>query len=202
MQLNAAKDRLLQVIGETRTRIDYLISNEDMSKKQVELEMGRQKIEECASEWVVNKVALYMLNKARAKYEKERQPSVIKAAEKIFTHTTQGSYRRIFKPMDSEDILIVDEHERAKGLLEMSRGTREQLYLAMRFGLISEYEKRSEPLPIIMDDVFVNFDDDRNNQIIDCIRNFSENRQVVILTCHKRILEAYSAGGANAVTIT
>ena len=42
----------------------------------------------------------------------------------------------------------------------MSRGTREQLYLAMRFGLIEEYEARSEPLPIIMDDVFVNFDDD------------------------------------------
>ena len=201
-QLNVAKDQLLQVIGETRTRIDYLISSEDMSKKQVELEIGRQKIEECASEWVVNKVALYMLNKARAKYEKERQPSVIKAAEKIFTHTTQGSYKRIFKPMDSEDILIVDEDERAKGLLEMSRGTREQLYLAMRFGLIAEYEKRSEPLPIIMDDVFVNFDDDRNNQIIDRVRHFAKNRQIVILTCHKRTLEAYSAGGANAVTIT
>jgi len=202
MQLNEAKDRLLQVIGETRTRIDYLISNEDMSKKHVELEIGRQKIKECASEWVVNKVALYMLNKARTKYEKERQPSVIKAAGKIFSHTTQGSYKRIFKPMDSDDILIVDEHERAKGLLEMSRGTREQLYLAMRFGLIAEHEKRSEPLPIIMDDVFVNFDDDRNNQIIDRVRYFAEKRQIIVLTCHKRTLEAYSAGGANTVTIT
>ena len=202
MQLNEAKDRLLQVIGETRTRIDYLISNEDMSKKHVELEIGRQKIKECASEWVVNKVALYMLNKARTKYEKERQPSVIKAAGKIFSHTTQGSYKRIFKPMDSEDILIVDEHERAKGLLEMSRGTREQLYLAMRFGLIAEHEKRSEPLPIIMDDVFVNFDDDRNNQIIDRVRYFAQKRQIIVLTCHKRTLEAYSAGGANTVTIT
>jgi len=200
-QLNETKDRLLEVIGETRIRIDYLISSEDMSKKQVELEIGRQKIKEHANEWVVNKVALYMLNKARKKYEKERQPSVIKAAEKIFTHTTQGRYRRIFKPMDSDDILIVDEHERTKGLLEMSRGTREQLYLAMRFGLIAEYEKRSEPLPIIMDDVFVNFDDDRNNQIIDRVKYFAKNRQIIILTCHKRTLEAYSAEGANAVTI-
>jgi uncharacterized protein YhaN len=201
-QLNETKDRLLEVIGETRIRVDYLVSSEDMSKKQVELEIGRQEIKEYANQWIVNKVALYMLNKARTKYEKERQPSVIKAAEKIFTHTTQGRYKRIFKPMDSDDILIVDEHERTKGLLEMSRGTREQLYLAMRFGLIDEYEKRSEPLPIIMDDVFVNFDDDRNNQIIDRVKYFAKNRQIVILTCHKRTLEAYSAEGANAVTIT
>ena len=201
-QLNETKDRLLEVIGETRIRVDYLVSSEDMSKKQVELEIGRQEIKEYANQWIVNKVALYMLNKARTKYEKERQPSVIKAAEKIFTHTTQGRYKRIFKPMDLDDILIVDEHERTKGLLEMSRGTREQLYLAMRFGLIDEYEKRSEPLPIIMDDVFVNFDDDRNNKIIDRVKYFAKNRQIVILTCHKRTLEAYSAEGANAVTIT
>ena len=53
-QLNDTKDRLLEVIGETRIRIDYLISSEDMSKKQVELEIGRQKIKEHANEWVVN----------------------------------------------------------------------------------------------------------------------------------------------------
>ncbi|MBO62233.1 MAG: hypothetical protein CMG33_01755 [Candidatus Marinimicrobia bacterium] len=201
-ELSVDKDRLLQAIGETRARIDHLSSNEDMSKKQIELEMDRQKIKECAREWVVNKVALHMLGRARKKYEKERQPSVIKAAEEIFTHATQGSYTRIFKPMDSDDIFIVDENERSKGLLEMSRGTREQLYLAMRFGLITEYEKQSEPLLIVMDDVFVNFDDDRNDKIIDRVRHFAEHRQIIVLTCHRRTLEAYSDRGANALTIT
>ena len=141
-----------------------------------------------------------MLSRAKKQYEKERQPSVIRAAEKMFTHTTQGRYTRIFKPMESDDIFIVDESERAKGILEMSRGTREQLYLAMRFGLIEEYEVRSEPLPIIMDDVFVNFDDDRNDQMINHVQQFAKSRQVIVLTCHKRTLEAYSAKGASAIT--
>ena len=126
---------------------------------------------------------------------------MIKAAEKIFGHVTKGRYVRIFKPMDSDDILIVDGNERVKGLLEMSRGTREQLYLALRFGLIEEYEKRSEPLPLVMDDIFVNFDDDRNNQILDRLREFSDKRQVIVLTCHKRTLDAYSSRGANTVEI-
>ena len=200
-ELNSEKDQLFQVIGETRTRIDYLSTNEDMSKQKTELEIGRQKIKELGREWAVNKIALCMLDKARKKYEKERQPAVIKAAEEVFTHVTQGNYSRIFKPMDSDDIFIVDENERVKGLLEMSRGTREQLYLALRFGLIAEHEKRSEPLPLVMDDVFVNFDDDRNNQILDRVREFSKKRQVIVLTCHKRTLDAYSSRGANAVTI-
>ena len=200
-ELNAEKDQLLQVLGETKTRVDYLIDNEDMSKQQAELEIDRQKIRECGREWAVNKIALYMLGKARKKYEKERQPAVIKAAEEIFGHVTQGSYARIFKPMDSDDIFIVDGNERVKGLLEMSRGTREQLYLALRFGLIAEHEKRSEPLPLVMDDIFVSFDEDRNNQILDRVQEFSKKRQVILLTCHKRTLDAYSSKGANAVTI-
>jgi len=199
-ELNAEKDRLLQAIGETRTRIDQLTSDDDLSKKQIELELGQQKMKKFAREWAVNKIALHMLSLGKKQYEKERQPSVIKAAQKMFTHITQGSYTRIFKPMESDDIFIVDESERAKGILEMSRGTREQLYLAMRFGLIEEYEVRSEPLPIIMDDVFVNFDDDRNDQMIDRVRHFAQSRQVIVLTCHKRTLEAYSVKGANTIT--
>ena len=201
-ELNAEKDQWLQLIGETKTRVDYLVDNEDMSKQQAKLEVSRQKIRECGREWAINKIALYMLDKARKKYEKERQPAVIKSAEEIFGYVTQGNYSRIFKPMDSDDIFIVDENEQVKGLLEMSRGTREQLYLALRFGLIEEYEKRSEPLPLVMDDIFVNFDDDRNNQIRDRIIQFSKKRQVIVLTCHKRVLDAYSSMGANAVTIS
>ena len=201
-ELNAEKDQLLQLIGETKTRVDYLVGNEDMSKQQAKLEIGRQKIRECSRKWAVNKIALYMLDKARKKYEKERQPAVIKLAEEIFGYVTKGNYSRIFKPMDSDDIFIVDKNEQTKGLLEMSRGTREQLYLALRFGLIGEYEKRSEPLPIVMDDIFVNFDDDRNNQMRDRIIQFSKKRQVIILTCHKHTFDAYSSLGANAVTIS
>ena len=200
-ELNIEKDQLLQTIGETKTQVDYLVNNEDMSKQQTELEIRRQKIRECGKEWAVGKIALHMLDQARKKYEKERQPEVIKAAEGIFGYVTQRSYSRIFKPMDSDDIFIVDKNEQVKGLLEMSRGTREQLYLSLRFGLIEEFEKRSEPLPLVMDDIFVNFDESRNSQMLDKVLQFSKKRQVIVLTCHKGIFDAYSSLGANPVTI-
>ena len=83
----------------------------------------------------------------------------------------------------------------------MSRGTREQLYLALRFGLIDEYETRSEPLPTVMDDIFVNFDDERDERITKILNKFGKSRQIIVLTCHQRSLEAYQNIGATAISV-
>ncbi|MCH8156448.1 MAG: AAA family ATPase [Nitrospinae bacterium] len=200
-ELNEEKERLLLSIGETRSLIDRFAGDDELSAKQGDLEIRRQQLRDCAREWAVNRIAITMLNRAREKYEKERQPAVIKAAEGMFAKITRGEYTRIFKPVDSNDIRIDDGSGRSKGVLEMSRGTREQLYLVMRFGLIEEYESRSEPLPVVMDDVFVNFDDDRNDRVIHLLQRFAKPRQVIVLTCHKRTLEAYSAKGATSITV-
>ncbi|GEM_PF-1546373 len=53
----------------------------------------------------------------------------------------------------------------------------------------------------LKDDVFVNFDDDRNDQMIGLVQHFAKSRQVVVLTCHRRIFEEYSSKGANPVTV-
>ena len=70
----------------------------------------------------------------------------------------------------------------------------------MRFGLINEYETHAEPLPAVMDDIFVNFDDERDERIIEILSQFSKQRQVLVLTCHQRSLEAYKNIGATPIT--
>ena len=52
-ELNAEKDQWLQLIGETKTRVDYLVDNEDMSKQQAKLEVSRQKIRDFGREWAI-----------------------------------------------------------------------------------------------------------------------------------------------------
>jgi uncharacterized protein YhaN len=82
----------------------------------------------------------------------------------------------------------------------MSRGKREQLYFSMRLGLIQVYEAESEPMPIIMDDILVNFDDDRGPAAIEGLIEFSKNRQVMVLTCHQNTLDIYKSMGARETT--
>jgi len=147
-------------------------------------------------EWATAKFARVMLESAKRQYEKTRQPGVLKSAESVFSEITGGKYPRIVKPLDEDEVFIQNEQGAKIKVSETSRGTREQLYLSMRLGLIEEYESRSEPLPIVMDDVLVNFDDSRKATVISALKHFSKHRQIIVLTCHKASLEAYLSAGA------
>ena len=72
----------------------------------------------------------------------------------------------------------------------------------MRLGLIAEYEKQKESLPIIMDDILVNFDDTRGPSAIKVLQGFARDRQIIVLTCHNSNLTVYKELGANEVKIS
>ena len=193
-------ERLNQSIGEKRSEIERIASEDDLLSCQTEQEIIHRQINTLARKWATHKIALAILKSAKCKYEQERQPAVIKSAEKIFSGITQEKYEKIFKSLDSDEIRIAkNPTDPGLGIMEMSRGTREQLYLAMRLGLIEEYENRAEALPIVMDDVFVNFDDERREQSIHQLAGFAASRQVIILTCHQHSLETYKKFGAKQV---
>jgi uncharacterized protein YhaN len=199
-ELQETREQLLQDIGETRNELEKLSSNNDLVDRQNELESHKQELKMVAETWASYRSALVLIDEAKKRYEKNRQPGVIRAAENLFAKITNGTYSHIIKPIDSEDILVEDAQHKRKGVQEMSRGTLEQLYLSMRFGLIDEYESRSEPLPAVLDDVFVNFDDERDERLIEVLNQFGQQRQVIVLTCHQRSLEAYKKIGANQIT--
>jgi len=200
--LRSERDENNKNIGELRNEIERLSSSEDLLVKQSEVELKKQQLYDCSREWVKFRIPLFALEKAISKYENTRQPSVIKAAEDIFSSITNHAYSAIIKPIDSDEVRIRDSRGVDKGVIEMSRGTKEQLYLAMRLGLIKEYEIRSESMPIIMDDILANFDDARGPLAVKCLEEFSKNRQVIVLTCHKNTLNMYKQLGARAIIPT
>ena len=126
---------------------------------------------------------------------------MLKSAEAVFSEITGGKYPGIVKPLDEDEVFIQNVHGVQKKVSQTSRGTREQLYLSMRLGLIEEYESRSESLPIVMDDVLVNFDDSRKAKVIATLAHFSRGRQIIVLTCHEASLNAYIQAGATRIEI-
>ena len=79
---------------------------------------------------------------------------------------------------------------------ELSRGTKEQLYLALRLGYASNYslDKTTKlpngraNLPVIIDDAFVNFDSERTKNALSCLWEFSKSNQVLFFTCHSEYI--------------
>jgi len=199
--LHEKQKELNRDIGETRGKRQQLDQEDALLGIQMELEVKREQLNRSARQWASATLAVEMLERAKREYEKNRQPGVIRSAESLFSFISEGNYRRIIKPIDKEELLIENDRSESRSAVEMSRGTREQLYLAMRFGLITEYETRSEPLPILMDDVFVNFDDDRRERLAETLKKFSQNRQVIVLSCHRHTLDLFSSLEANPLKV-
>src|SRR5699024_2541836 len=111
----------------------------------------------------------------------------IAAASCYFTFMTDGQYPAIFAP-DNEGFIV----ERVDGArfspAQLSRGTAEQLYLALRLALAGIYQS-SSPYPIIMDDILVNFDRVRVEKAVEAIREAACDHQVLLFTCHDHLLK-------------
>jgi len=58
------------------------------------------------------------------------------------------------------------------------------LYLSLRFGYIQEFGRRARPLPVVMDDILVNFDPKRARAAISTMLELGEKNQILFFTCH------------------
>jgi uncharacterized protein YhaN len=79
----------------------------------------------------------------------------------------------------------------------MSSGTRDQLYLALRLATLEWRIKSSEPMPFIVDDILINFDDERSEATLSALSDLAEKTQVILFTHHGKIFEAAQALNAN-----
>ena len=97
---------------------------------------------------------------------------------------------RILRKLDDKGTLLIEQKGGdLKEPSSLSTGTREQLYLAIRLAFVMHYCRDSEPLPLVMDDVLVNFDDRRARQTLDVLIERSREVQILFLTCHRHVTE-------------
>jgi uncharacterized protein YhaN len=71
----------------------------------------------------------------------------------------------------------------------MSTGTRDQLYLALRLATLDQDLAGSEPLPFVVDDILIQFDDRRAQATLEALADFSARTQVILFTHHARVVE-------------
>lgn len=203
-QVQEAQRQLTEVtrqLGEMDSELKALESAADLIRHEAEYERLKQQLQDAYREWLTARIALHGIDAAVSRYEEERQPDVIRFAETSFIGMTNGRYERLLKSVESGELHIREANGRTKTVEQLSRGTREQLYLAMRLGLIEQHELNAEPLPVIMDDILVNFDDERGPLAVQSLADFARKRQVIVMTCHESTRELYRRVGATEVAI-
>ncbi len=145
--------------------------------------------QEEAAEWATIALAKTLLQQTMDRYKRDRLPRVIKQANDYFSFLTSKAYKQIH--IQPEGKLYI---ERKDGLLfdpgELSQGTAEQLYIAIRFALVNELY-HDYPFPLIIDDGFVNFDAQRTERVIQLIHHLKDKNQMIFFTCHSHIFSHF-----------
>lgn len=186
-QLEEKKEALAQLhtqIGAKRTEKDRLAGESELSEKLTRQETFRQQLREVWKEWMAGMMAQKVLQDVKSSYEQEKQPEVIKNAGLYFKNITSGVYSGIRTSIEGKQMHVYDAREGSKTLDQLSRGTKEQLLLCLRLGFIKEYETKAEPLPLVTDEILVNFDRKRAEKAAQILQDFAEDRQVLVFTCH------------------
>src|SRR6056297_4317801 len=159
---------------------------------RLELECVRRQIDTLARRWQTLATASCLLEDVCGTFERERQPETLREASSFLSQLTEGKYTRIWTPLGTNKLKIDDNDGTSLPLEVLSRGTGEAVFIALRLSLAAAYARRGVMLPLVLDDVLVNFDRDRAVHAARTLKTFAElGHQVMMFTCHHHIVKIF-----------
>ncbi|WMM25944.1 AAA family ATPase [Tissierella sp. MB52-C2] len=165
----------LKLLGEN---IDKLVEVEEelerREKYKAELEFKTKSLE----------LAVKTIEELSKDIHHEFAPSINKQISEIIESITDGKYNKV---RISEELDISIENPitgEIIGIDSLSGGTIDQLYFSLRLGITNSMV--GDKLPLILDDCFVQYDDNRLKNIMKFLYEISYERQIILFTCHNR----------------
>ncbi len=146
-----------------------------------------------------------LLERAETRFRTEHQPDLIRRAESHLRLITGGRYDRILLGTGEEvrRFQLHADHLPHSFPVEppLSTGTREQVYFALRLAIVDHLDASGEPLPLLLDEILVNWDPERRARGLDVLSEVSDTRQVFIFTCHPHIAWEVSERGGRVIEL-
>lgn len=179
-------------LGQLAQEMKQLGDDNRLSVAQLELGCVERRIESFVRRWQTLGMASCLLEDVCGTFERERQPETLREASSFLGQLTNGKYKRIWTPLGTNALKIDDGAGKALPLEVLSRGTREAVFIALRLSLAAAYARRGVMLPLVLDDVLVNFDGDRAMYAARTLKTFAElGHQVMMFTCHRHIVDIF-----------
>lgn len=143
--------------------------------------------------WMRSRLAHSLLAQAQKQFRERAQGPMLAAASGYFSSMTGGEFVRLVSDDSRDNAAPVLLAQRAGGqqvhVGQMSEGTRDQLYLALRLAALSLRRQAGVDLPLLLDDVLMTSDDGRAALMLRTLADFSRQGQVIVFTHHAHLLE-------------
>jgi uncharacterized protein YhaN len=125
------------------------------------------------------------------RYRDAHRSAMMRATEAAFSELTNGAYSKLQTQIDgsSETLLALDTSGMAKQAQDMSKGTRFQLYLALRAAAYEQLADQGASLPFFCDDIFETFDEERTRSACRVMERVGRRGQAIYLTHHQHVVD-------------
>jgi uncharacterized protein YhaN len=172
------------------------------ARQQAELILSR--LEDHVTEYAALHLARFALDQAKERYRARRQDSLLSRAGEFFKTLTDQAFAGLDIDNDEGVDLLTAVRPAGRSnprvsVAGLSDGTRDQLFLALRLAGIERHLQDREPVPLIIDDILVNFDDARARATLQCLAELATKTQVLLFTHHQHVVDLATA--VNPATI-
>lgn len=148
-------------------------------------------IEDGALRYFQLRAGIAAAEQALALYRERHRSSMMERASAAFRTISRGAYAGLAAQpgKDGETLIALSGSGGSKAADELSKGTRFQLYLALRVAGYHEFAKARRPVPFVADDIMETFDDFRAEEAFRLFADMAQAGQVIYLTHHQHLCE-------------
>ena len=180
-QVGAARKTLLEMNG-----------NAEAAAAQEEVESLTAELEQQIDTFSQLTVASAVMRRTIQAYREKHQGPILEHASRYFHMLTCGSFSGLVTDLDEQgQFVLLGQREGRQRLQisQMSEGTQDQLYLALRLSSLRDQLERQEPWPLILDDILIKFDDPRALATLEVLSELGKQTQVILFTHHAHVLD-------------
>ncbi len=145
-------------------------------------------------------IAMDALEEANAQLQTRMSPALNECSGELFARLTGNQYDRVSLTREFDMLAQRPGDVTPRKLLTLSKGTADQLYLAVRLAVCDLVLSADTAAPLVLDDALVAFDDERLELALDLLRELAKERQILLFTCQSR--ERQYLGGVDGVHMT
>lgn len=189
-------------LGRFKREIELLENDRSGAELRFEREQQLAELNSLSEKWFALAWSADSLDALRIEFEQSHQPPILSRAKVYLSRLSGERYDNIWTPMGERTLCVDDADGNTLKVEHLSGGTREQLFLAIRLAMIEHFTDLGVELPIVLDDILVNFDEQRTRAAIEeLLRKTGDNQQILFFTCHQHLAEMFRQRGVSTVTL-
>ena len=183
--------RVRQSLGGSSERLSAMDGRGLAAQTAQDAQETLSSLRENAERYLRIRLGAKILQAEIERYREKSQGPVLRRAAELFALVTEKRFVGLEPDYDSGDepVLVgVRENGEKVALAGMSDGTQDQLYLTLRLASLEKFSADGEPLPLLVDDALVNFDNARARAALKVLGNLGAKTQVIFFTHHQHMV--------------